>query len=916
MKQKKRMIPLLCMLLLLTACSDAAGANTPTPTKEPETTITLAPTEIPAPTEILSPTAEPTATPLPTNAPNPTVEPTVEPTITPEPTPVEYENTATPVPTESPLLTYATVTPVPQSAVVDIVGTMTVDTYPVVDGSTATLPLSEAVFMAATGESAEVAAEQVVHTKTTNSYNRLYNGEVDLLIVYEPAQSIVERMQTEPLCIKPIGLDALVFMANQANPVESLTMEQLVDIYSGKISSWAEVGGNEKELLAFQRPLGSGSQTLMEKLVMGDVEMVTGDNVFRYYTMSDILEGMLSYNGEDNTLGYSVFYYANNMYFEKDLKFMAVNGVLPSTQTIYDGSYSLDNAFYAVVRTDEPADSNARKIFDWLTGNDGQQLVLDLGYVPVQMPEGAVITNKQTEQPDKVELLTTEPLKKGQKFVSLNPQNITSDLYYGDITVYDENWNEVANFYNASLEYDMTGIYEKRYLPIGQIRQNAQGEQQVYYGIYDLEQLEYSVYPTYSNFSIVDAERCYYAVPKAEEFKAEKYYWPYQMINGAGEVLLEEVRFEDWINIYRFGNGYMERVYDYENWDLNGVVCSFYDENLELKKVFCQKAHLIPDDADKKPGVEYYLIGDTGCLVDENAEVLISQDLFLSIYGDGENMECKLPFYSVTEAEGDEVYEILYKNQRYVVDRNLNLLYQADITEQEGENYYFFSSFYEFSDVYSNSSYYSYDGTPLLMSDGTEPEALQFQRWGDSSSYMMYRELSDRFIVETKQADQEVQRYPIFKDTAADWASLDYHYNGYIVKKESYGETIPAPNGSENEQPLFVYTLYYQGKEIGQSKGYYDRSVSFQQEAYAVWGVQIPETLPYDKELVYDEYYAVQCADYYFMKDGELVNKLESAYLFRQYNGVYFLLKGNYMYAIGYDGTEYVKELRSFMALD
>ena len=72
---------------------------------------------------------------------------------------------------------------------------------------------------------------------------------------------------------------------------------------------------------------------------------------------------------------------------------MGVDGVLPSTRTIYDGSYPLTNAFYAVVRTDEPADSNARKIFDWLTGENGQQLVLDLGYVPVQMPAGADISD-------------------------------------------------------------------------------------------------------------------------------------------------------------------------------------------------------------------------------------------------------------------------------------------------------------------------------------------------------------------------------------------------------------------------------------------------------------------------------------------------------------------------------------------
>ena len=83
---------------------------------------------------------------------------------------------------------------------------MTIENYPKVDGSTATLPLSEALFMLATGESAEVAAEQVVHTKTTNSYYRLYDKEVDLLIVYEPSEAIVERMKEEPLNIKPIGL--------------------------------------------------------------------------------------------------------------------------------------------------------------------------------------------------------------------------------------------------------------------------------------------------------------------------------------------------------------------------------------------------------------------------------------------------------------------------------------------------------------------------------------------------------------------------------------------------------------------------------------------------------------------------------------------------------------------------------------
>ena len=163
--------------------------------------------------------------------------------------------------TEEDALTFPTVAPLDADQILPIANTMTREDFPLIDGSTATIPLSEAVYCLATGEDDEAAKKVIHHTKTTNSYNRLYNGEANLLIVYEPADSIIKRMQEEPLLIKPIGLDALVFMANAKNPVESLSGEQLVEIYSGGISNWDKVGGKDQELLAFQRPEGSGSQT-------------------------------------------------------------------------------------------------------------------------------------------------------------------------------------------------------------------------------------------------------------------------------------------------------------------------------------------------------------------------------------------------------------------------------------------------------------------------------------------------------------------------------------------------------------------------------------------------------------------------------------------------------------------------------
>ncbi len=903
MKQKKRMIPLLCVLLLLTACGDAVGANTPTPTAVP----TKAPaTETPAPTAASTQVVEPTA--LPTNTPVPTETPTLVPTETPIPT-LE----PTPVPTESPLLTYATVTPVPQSAVVDIVGTMTVDTYPVVDGSTATLPLSEAVFMAATGESAEVAAEQVVHTKTTNSYNRLYNGEVDLLIVYEPAQSIVERMQTEPLCIKPIGLDALVFLANTANPLTSLTMEQLVDIYSGKITNWAEVGGNEKELLAFQRPLGSGSQTLMEKLVMGDIEMTSGDNVFRYSTMSDILEGMLSYNNEDNTLGYSVFYYANNMYFEKDLKLMGVDGVVPSTQTIYDGSYKLKNAFYAVVRTDEPADSNAGKIFDWLTGEAGQQLVLDLGYVPVQMPEGADVSDVKVVQQEKVELLSKEPLEEGQYFVFVNPQNMVDEYYYGDMTVYNHNWEETACFYNVTLNHNIQGIYKNRYLPVGQIRQNAGGEQYVSFGTFDLEQGEYAVLPTYSYLEVLDAERGYFMVPTPGGDWVDA-----MIINGAGEILLPEARMEDWMMIWKFGNGYQEMWTDYDHWE-NGTTYRYYDENLNLKYVYAETAMAIPDDEAKIEGVEYILMEDGGCLVDADGSVVLNTGIFLDLYGDGENMDCQFQFYNPALIEENKVYAVKYCNQIFLLDSNLNAIrpiFDTDIVENF-QNADFFENFcYYYSSMEDDWIYKTYEGQRLLTSYGTVPDYID-KPWG-TDAYLMYWRVGETVFVEEYTADGDLLKYTITLMDESKNFSLYYTPEGYLVVNEDSGETMQNPYSYYEEMiPLQKVSLYYQGSLMEVKFGLEGADFYALDDTHFLWTVRNGGIMQTPSESLLEGYmYNYALGNYALVEEQRVVYEIDDAYLIFRGNGVAFFVKGNYIYAVGFDGTEHIKALRTFMSTD
>ena len=900
---RKKMVVFMGMLFLVTGlCAGCGKGPAQTPEAVPDATKVPQVTE--QPENNMEQVPVPTMEPLPTQEPAPTqgLEQTPAPTKLPAATQIPAE--------EAP---FAMVSPVPQNEITDIVGTMTIDTYPVVDGSTATLPLSEAVFMAATGESAETAAKQVVHTKTTNSYKRLYEKEVDLLIVYEPAESIVERMKEEPLCIKPIGLDALVFLANQANPVESLTMEQLVDIYSGKVMNWSEVGGQDKELLAFQRPVGSGSQTLMQKLVMGDVEMMSGDNVFRYNTMSDILEGMLSYNNEDNTLGYSVFYYANNMYFEKDLKLMGVDGVLPSTQTIYDGSYQLTNAFYAVIRTDEPEDSNARKIFDWLTGEAGQQLVLDLGYVPVQMPEGADISSVKTEQTEKVEVLAKEPLEEGQYFVFVNPQNAGYEYHYGDMVVYNHNWEEVTSFYNVTLNHAVQGVHTHRYLPVGQIRQDTEGKQVVRYGIFDLEQGIYSVEPKYINLELMDGDRGYYAVPQTE---SEENWMDYMIINGAGEVLLEHVIREDWMTIGKFGNGYREMVMDYSNWE-NGYTYRYYDENLQLKKVFCEKAEALPPMEEWIEGVEYVYLEGQGCLLDADGEILINVPAFLSRYGDGEDTECQLALYMVEEESGRTVYGILYQNKVYLVDRNLELVRLVDNASivENFQNAEFFREFcYYFEEAETGWIYRTYEGSPLRMRDGAVPDGVEFN-W-ENDNYVLYRRGENGLVIEEYTGEETPAVYEIPLRADDSYIELSYEGSGYLQVGENTGEYLDYPESGYPSTPLKEISLYYKGVRMDVKNGVHGYTLSLE-NGYEIWYVFRGEYRRMDSESLFEETETMlSCGDYILMKDGRELYEVTDAYLTVYGNDAMLFLCGNYVYAVGFDGTEYIRALHNMMATD
>ncbi|MGM9554679.1 MAG: PstS family phosphate ABC transporter substrate-binding protein [Faecousia sp.] len=258
--------------------------------------------------------------------------------------------------------------------------------FPRMDGSTSMVPLGEAIASVLLGESREAVSDLTQFNRTTQSFRNLMSGECDILIVGEPNADVYTDMETQGFDadIETIATDALIFVVNESNPVDNLTTEQVRKIYSGEITNWSEVGGNDAPIVAFQRNKSAGSQALMVKLIMHDTPLAEAPLEYVADDMGMLMESVKSYDNSANAIGYSVYYYANDMKMAQGLKILSIDDVQPNAQTIRSGEYPHRNAYYCVIPADAPADSPNRILYDWLMTDEGQQLIAGEGYVSVK----------------------------------------------------------------------------------------------------------------------------------------------------------------------------------------------------------------------------------------------------------------------------------------------------------------------------------------------------------------------------------------------------------------------------------------------------------------------------------------------------------------------------------------------------
>lgn len=203
------------------------------------------------------------------------------------------------------------------------------------------------------------------YQNTIRGFDAVTDGSVDLFFTAHPSQEQMTSAAEKGVDLElvPIGLEAFVFFVNQKNPVDQLTAEQIQAIYRGEITNWKEVGGADKLIDPLTRVSGSGSQTMMEKFMDGDM-----------LTKRDPLSVFGS------GIGYSFRYYLSGMVADDRVKMLAVDGIYPNAENIRNGSYPLTASFYVVYRKDNE-NQNVKRLVDWLLSGEGQTMIEACGYV-------------------------------------------------------------------------------------------------------------------------------------------------------------------------------------------------------------------------------------------------------------------------------------------------------------------------------------------------------------------------------------------------------------------------------------------------------------------------------------------------------------------------------------------------------
>lgn len=169
-----------------------------------------------------------------------------------------------------------------------------------------------------------------------------------------------------------VALDGIAIIVNPQNPVKDLSLEQIAKIYTGEITNWKDVGGEDAEIVRIGREAGSGTRDGFESITE------TKDACQYRQELTSTGDVITTVSQNPNAIGY-----ASLAAIKDSVKALTVNGVVPTEATVKDGTYLVQRPFVLVTKEGAALSETAQKFFDFATSADAASIISAAGAVPV-----------------------------------------------------------------------------------------------------------------------------------------------------------------------------------------------------------------------------------------------------------------------------------------------------------------------------------------------------------------------------------------------------------------------------------------------------------------------------------------------------------------------------------------------------
>ena len=186
------------------------------------------------------------------------------------------------------------------------------------------------------------------------------------------SRNLKDEEKAEGLEQTVLALDGIAIIVNPENPVEDLDKDTIAKIYTGEITNWKDVGGNDAEIVLIGREAGSGTRD--------GFESITGtDGACQYrQELTSTGDVITTVAGNPDAIGY-----ASLAAIKDSVKALKVGGVTPTEETVKDGSYIIQRPFVLVTKQGTKLSDSAQKFFDYITSADAAAVISAAGAVPV-----------------------------------------------------------------------------------------------------------------------------------------------------------------------------------------------------------------------------------------------------------------------------------------------------------------------------------------------------------------------------------------------------------------------------------------------------------------------------------------------------------------------------------------------------